>query len=319
MVAASDGLRHVRALADEMKDRAAGTPGEAAAARYILEAARSFTRQAWLEPFLIPAPGPPLLGGVLGLAGALLCWWRPVPGLLLMAAGALIAAFRGRWQHGPGPFFRSRTSQNVVAVVPPAGRIEHRVVVVAHCDPPVVSGSGRAWRSAAGIATALAVGERLAASPLAHTEVWCVFTGGPRAGMRGMGAFLGRYGLLLVDASFFILEGAGAGALGYLRTEGAIWRWPASPRLLELVEAEAAATPGRPVMDCPADRAPTQASLVRRRGFEAIALVGDRGGSPPDAASVQGAADFLCRLAARIDETTGGEAPLPQGQRGVVH
>jgi len=78
-------------------------------------------------------------------------------------------------------------------------------VLVAHID-------SRAGGGAEGPALSLAAGEALAQVPLQHTEIWTVFTGAREPGMVGLRFFLQRYGPLLADADFVVLDGSGGGA-----------------------------------------------------------------------------------------------------------
>jgi hypothetical protein len=150
-----DPLRHVRALAEEIGPRAAAGPAEARAARYIAEAARGYTHQVWLEPFptFVSAAAARLLVGGLSLCGGLLVWAAPEAAAAV--SGVAAASLLGqalRWIE-LGWLFRRGKSQNVVTVVPSAGSIRRRLIIVAHYDsaaaPPLAPAV--AWLTSAGV------------------------------------------------------------------------------------------------------------------------------------------------------------------------
>lgn len=64
---------------------------------------------------------------------------------------------------------------------------------------------GPRQRNDAGVAAGLVAAKW---APLRHTEVWTLFTGSHGPGMAGLGLFLQRYGPLLEEATFLVLEGA---------------------------------------------------------------------------------------------------------------
>ncbi|HWI60681.1 MAG TPA: hypothetical protein VNT75_02450 [Symbiobacteriaceae bacterium] len=161
-----DPLRHVRALAGP---RESAGPGEAAAARYIAEAARAYTHQVWMEPFtsfLSPLLAfLPILG--LSLLGVLCLLFSPhLAAFLTVVAAVLYGGQALRWIE-LGWLFPKFASQNVVAVVPSTGVIRRRVILVAHIDSP--RGPDRLpWWCGAGVlllpvCTALAAGTEQAA------------------------------------------------------------------------------------------------------------------------------------------------------------
>ncbi|HYF91384.1 MAG TPA: hypothetical protein VD969_03980 [Symbiobacteriaceae bacterium] len=130
-----DPLRHVRALAGA---REAAGPGEAAAARYIVEAARAYTHQVWMEPFpsFRSSVLPYLLVFAVSLAGGLLLPFGTAPAAVVSTLAA--AAFAGQslgWTQ-LGWLFERGESRNVVAVVPSERAIRRRLVLVAHVDSP---------------------------------------------------------------------------------------------------------------------------------------------------------------------------------------
>ncbi|MDF2626182.1 MAG: hypothetical protein K0R39_13 [Symbiobacteriaceae bacterium] len=133
-----DPLRHVKALTEEIGARAAASPEEASAARYIAEAARAYTHQVWMEPFrtFASAGESHLLILAVSLAGGLLLLadFRVAAMVGTLAAVGICGQFFG-WIE-LGWLFRRQESRNVVAVVPAVGAIRRRLVLVAHCDSP---------------------------------------------------------------------------------------------------------------------------------------------------------------------------------------
>lgn len=132
----SDLMRHVRALSEEIGPRGSTGPGEAAAAAYIAGAMRSFTHQVWTEPFRsfssFSWPWGLIMGGC--TTGALLLWWSPSFGLVLTALFAVLFLLQTLGRIELGLLFSLRPSQNVIGIVPPAGVVRGRLVLVAHYD-----------------------------------------------------------------------------------------------------------------------------------------------------------------------------------------
>lgn len=336
-----DPLRHVRALTEEIGARAAASPEEASAARYIAEAARAYTHQVWMEPFrtFVSAGVSQLLILGLSLAG----------GLLLLAdfrAAAVVGTLAAVGEAGQllgwlelGWFFRRRESRNVVAVVPAIRAIRRRLVLVAHYDSPcgaaqpvwlarlsmggvfalaglaaLAAGTGStAWAwvavlpgvavlsgltllglgelqgvrgsdagGAAGPALALAAGEAVARAPLRHTEVWTVCTGSKEPGMVGLQVLLERYGALLADADFVVLDRIGSGAPVYTLSEGAFPVRFCDADLVGYLAELGALSPDLHLSGADLPGYHTQCSRLLEAGFRAVSLrtVGEGRASP---------------------------------------
>jgi hypothetical protein len=77
-----------------------------------------------------------------------------------------------------------------------------------------VDGEG-ANDNASGVAVLLTLAEQLVQTPLEHTEVWFVATGGEEIGLVGALAFADRYGKTLKDAYFLAIDTVGAGRIHY--------------------------------------------------------------------------------------------------------
>ncbi|MCU0484772.1 MAG: M28 family peptidase [Anaerolineales bacterium] len=91
--------------------------------------------------------------------------------------------------------------------------------------------------NASAVGSLLALAERLQAEPLAHTEVWLVFTGCEESGGEGMLHFLAEYRETLRDALFINLELVGIGdRLVYLENEGMLRIRTIPPVVRDLVQ-----------------------------------------------------------------------------------
>jgi hypothetical protein len=233
-------------------------------------------------------------------------------------------------------------SQNVVAVAPPAGPVQNRVVLMGYLDsarsPFLWRASGRrrladllVWplllsvpanalvlflgaitgslflycltaplilclivglmvslraerasftpganNNASGLATLLALAERLQQEPLARTEVWLLASGCRETYCDGARAFLEAHGEILTpEATFIALEGVGVGQrVVYLNGEGTLYTTRYSPRSLELA-AQAAERCRQAGLDVRGERhrgGPTEMGLITRRGFQGLAV-----------------------------------------------
>lgn len=136
-----DLLRHLRGLAGQE------------AGPYIEAAARGYSHQVWVEPFRARLSGrwPWVIVLALGFAGGALAGWRAdvaLPISVLAVAG--MAAQAGGWLHF-GRLFTWRVGRNIVAIIPSADALHHRVVLIARWDTPRVSQrlswltAGREW------------------------------------------------------------------------------------------------------------------------------------------------------------------------------
>jgi Peptidase family M28 len=96
--------------------------------------------------------------------------------------------------------------------------------------------------SAVGVALALA--EKLAAEPPAHTEVWLVFTGCEEVGAYGMFAFLDAHAEELgAETEYLVLEQVGTGSLQLVTAEGLVIKRPIRSEALLLGRQAGAALP----------------------------------------------------------------------------
>lgn len=160
----------------------------------------------------------------------------------------------------------------------------------------VAAGGG----DAAGAALGLAAGAALAQAPLRHTEVWTVFTGCREPGMTGLRALLDRYGHMLADADFVVLDRIGPGAPVYTLTEGI---FPARMSESELTGymAELRLT-GVPLV-----HHETQAALLIDSGLRAVSLTAP-GEGRPGARTLHDLVRLLQALGAAIDRDACAEA-----------
>lgn len=80
-------------------------------------------------------------------------------------------------------------------------------------EPQSGAGPADGGPADAGPLIAAAVGRAVAALPLAHTELWVVYTG---PGLAGLDRFLAAHRPLMADAHLLLLAGTGTGRLGLL-------------------------------------------------------------------------------------------------------
>ncbi|MBI5489108.1 MAG: M28 family peptidase [Deltaproteobacteria bacterium] len=168
---------------------------------------------------------------------------------------------------------------------------------------------------ASGVAVMLAAADRLAAEPLAHTEVWVVATGCEEAMLGGALDFCDRHapGLGAYNTWYLAIDTVGAGALRWCTGEGFLRRIPYDGKFVRLcreVAAEDGAPPARPYTMTFA----TDALVPAVRGLRAMALLAlDEDDYPPnyhwhtdspdniDPRALDHTLDFTLRLLRRID------------------
>ena len=86
-----------------------------------------------------------------------------------------------------------------------------------------VDGEG-ANDNASGVAVLLSLAEQMTHTPLEHTEVWFVATGGEEIGLVGARALAKKHGKTLKDAYFFAVDTVGAGRIHYTVQENFLGR-----------------------------------------------------------------------------------------------
>ena len=122
-----------------------------------------------------------------------------------------------------------------------------------------------------GVATTLALAERLVKEPLAHTEVWIVITGCEEVGAYGIDAFLRNHGHELRDAYFLNIDMVGVGAPAILTREGLIRSYRPDPELLRLALEVAAEHPDWTAGPHEGG-AYTDLGVVIKRGFRGLVI-----------------------------------------------
>ncbi len=160
--------------------------------------------------------------------------------------------------------------------------------------------------NAASVAVALEVGRRLAARPLARTQVWLAFTGAEETDHAGLYTLLRRHGAVLRQAAFVGLEGLGSGDLVYLTRQGLCAHYRPAEDLLAAAADVAARRPAlglRPAQMTLEDEVGT----LRRLGYRALCLAGRDPGSEslphwhrPDDTADTVSSDFMERAAETI-------------------
>ena len=175
---------------------------------------------------------------------------------------------------------------------------------------------------ASGVAVMLAAADRLAAAPLAHTEVWIVATGCEEDMLGGALDFGDRHGAGLDrDSTWYLaIDTVGAGSLRWCTGEGFLRPIPYHPEFVRLCEetaAEEGAPPARPYTMTFA----TDALIPAVRGQRAMALLAlDDDDYPPnyhwhtdapeaiEPQALEHTLDFTLRLLRRIDGRSAGSA-----------
>jgi len=97
--------------------------------------------------------------------------------------------------------------------------------------------------NASGAATVLALGERLAAEPLQHTEVWIVNNGCEELGAYGMAALIEAHGEALRDAYFLDFDMVGIGQPTLIVREGLVRGYYPDDELIEMARQVARNNP----------------------------------------------------------------------------
>ncbi len=125
---------------------------------------------------------------------------------------------------------------------------------------------------ASGVGVMLALAERLARQPLAHTEVWLAFTGCEETMSHGIAAFLDAHAAELGEgAVYIVLDQVGLGQLMVLSADGLIVKRRTHPRALELARRTAAALPGLELGEH-VGIAYTDAAVATKRGLIALTV-----------------------------------------------
>jgi len=89
--------------------------------------------------------------------------------------------------------------------------------------------------NASGVAVLLSLAEQMAQTPLEHTEVWFVATGGEEIGLVGARAFADKHGKTLKDAYFFAVDTVGAGRIHYTVQENFLGRADVSHDVVDIL------------------------------------------------------------------------------------
>jgi len=126
--------------------------------------------------------------------------------------------------------------------------------------------------NASGAGVALSVAQRLAAEPLAHTEVRLAFTGCEEVGAYGAAAFLDAHAAELgPDAVHIILDQVGFGRVRYLTSDGLILKRKTHPRALALARRAAYELPDLKIHG-QTGLAYTDGLVATKRGLIALTL-----------------------------------------------
>jgi hypothetical protein len=129
--------------------------------------------------------------------------------------------------------------------------------------------------NASGVATLLALAERLKETPLAGTEVWLLATGCRETGKDGLYAFLEYHGTELARTTLIALESVGVGErVVCLTGEGALRTTAYSPTALAFAAraAERCQEASLPVSHRRHRGGPTETGIIARSGLTGIAI-----------------------------------------------
>lgn len=128
--------------------------------------------------------------------------------------------------------------------------------------------------NAAAVGTVLALGERLRAEPLDHTEVWLLASGAEEVGCYGMRAFLDRHSATLDPATTFFLdfELPGLGDVVVTTQEGMLKNYPYDPTLLALARVVGEAHPELGLRLRPGPTAYSEMGVIVKRGFRGLVV-----------------------------------------------
>jgi hypothetical protein len=125
--------------------------------------------------------------------------------------------------------------------------------------------------NASSVGVLLTMAEWLAERPLAHTELWFLFSGCEEVGCYGMRAFLDAYGDELgEDVCFIDFEMVAKGIPGILQKEGILTQYEYDPALIQLAE-EAAAAVWQPAFR-KTGGAYGESVVTTQRGFRSVTL-----------------------------------------------
>ncbi len=97
-----------------------------------------------------------------------------------------------------------------------------------------VDGEG-ANDNASGVAVLLSLAEHMVSTPLEHTEIWFVATGGEEIGLVGARALADKHGKTLKDAYFFAIDTVGAGRIHYTVQENFLGRADVSHDVVDIL------------------------------------------------------------------------------------
>ncbi len=89
--------------------------------------------------------------------------------------------------------------------------------------------------NASGVAVLLSLAEQMAQTPLEHTEVWFVATGGEEIGLVGARALADKHGKVLKDAYFFAVDTVGVGRIHYTVQENFLGRADVSHDVVDIL------------------------------------------------------------------------------------
>jgi hypothetical protein len=171
--------------------------------------------------------------------------------------------------------------------------------------------------NASGVATMLAVAEKLSATPPRNFEVWFLATGCEEVNLVGMDSFIRSHQYEINrDATYFLnLDNLGGGSLRYVTAEGMLKAYPSSPEMICAAERVAAQEEFNDVSPHVYRLAGLDALVASSRGYKVLSLMGlDQADGIPnwhwptdmpenvDFSLAEKGADFASRIVSIMDE-----------------
>lgn len=193
----------------------------------------------------------------------------------------------------------------------------HLIVFALTWQPDTTPFTAGANDNATGVGVLLSLGERLAAEPLANTEVWLLVSGCEEVGSVGAQAFVKRHRSELGNALGISIDNVGGEGAGvcYTSVEGMVLPLKPSPRLFALAEELRVGFPDLNAYSLPYTTLHTDATCFMANGIPSLSFVGlTPDGRIPDwhqvtdvyenvaRSTVENTEEFVWRLLGKLDE-----------------
>lgn len=185
-------------------------------------------------------------------------------GMMLLLIEVLIIRFFG----GGGALLRLLWAVSTLYMLLPVILLIHREMFGQYVQGAADNTSG--------VASMLAVAERVKADRPESIELWCLATGCEEVNLMGMTAFLQahQYELNPGNTYFINFDNLGAGSLRYVIAEGMLRIFPSAPELVAIAERLAHREQFADVRPHVYRRATLDALVASSRGYKVISLMG---------------------------------------------